>query len=801
MNGFLILAQDAIRFTEWSWPQNATEWLVISVIIGGLIAWSIELYRRDSAELSTPFRILLPTLRLLAIVGLLIVFLNPRTRTQTWADRPSRVAVLVDVSSSMLNPAEDPAEESVSAENVPSRFQRVVELIEDSSWLNELREKHEVSIYSFNGTVSNRLATLPPREDGSESSDEPTSEPVIWEEALQPKGNETRLGEVTAQIARELNGRTLAGVIVVSDGGNNAGIDVASANDVARTLQVRVVALGTGGTKAPINLELVKVVSPSDVQLGDPFDIEAYVRAEGLAGQQVKVELLTREPGTETAFYPLAEQTTTLLEDVTPVQVTFPVTPTLEGEWEYQVKTTPVRKVREVKEADNVRVTAVNAFERPVKVLVFAGGPSWDYRFLTGVLKRHPGFTIDACLQSGTDGISQDVDNLLYQFPTERAELFEYDVVVCFDPNWMDVPEESRRLFEEWVGNQGGGVVFIAGDINTPLLASSRDELGMIMDLHPVFLDTILPGIDLISASTQVRPLNLTEEGRTAPLLNIDEDAANAATFWEDFAGFYRFYPTAGAKTGATVYATAGGVGDLTESEPPIFLASQFYGQGRTFYVGSPEFYRLRAEDPEFFERFWTRIGREAAQNRLRRSNPRGTLLVDQQTVRLGEMIKVRARLLDANFEPLQVEGVDIEVERPDGRLLSPAPRLRPDASYAGSYVGEIRAQNAGRYQVRLRIPGTEDAVRESVVAELPDLENRDLRQDVRQLQMLTAGTGGGYFPLSEADSVLSLLPQASEQFLLGEQIRTLWDRGWLMYLIVGLFGLEWLIRKLLQLA
>src|SRR5690606_18106267 len=96
-----------------------------------------------------------------------------------------------------------------------------------------------------------------------------------------------------------------------------------------------------------------------------------------------------------------------------------------------------------------------------------------------------------------------------------------------------------------------------------------------------------------------------------------------------------------------------GGVGEMVESEPPVMLAGQFYGQGRTFYLGSSEFYRLRAEDPAYFERFWTRLAREAAQNRLRRSNPRGTLLVDQETIRLGDSLKIRARLLNAEFEPL----------------------------------------------------------------------------------------------------------------------------------------------------
>ncbi len=818
----LVLAQSAIRFTEWSLPETATEWALLSAVVVLLVVLMVEMYRRDTKTLSLGWRILLPTLRLAAIIGLLIVFFDPRTRTQTWAERASRVAVLVDVSSSMQNPADDPEEQSrSSASNRPTRYDRVVDLVQNQPWLDELRKSHEVSIYTFDKSLSSRIATLPKlgdnpsadkvaedksdkTETGQDSRKEMESRTVQlpdWKEVFRPVGEETRLGESVIQLMREMNGRTLAGIVVISDGGGNAGADVQSSNDIARQLKVRLFALGTGGLKPPVNLEVAKLVAPRNVQLGDPFDIEAYIRGQGLTGRPVTVELLEQEQGSDSEPVVVDQKEIELLEDQVPVQIAFPRTPTEQGKFDYTVRVSTSASIREIKTEDNQRLVSINAFERPVKVLVFAGGPSWDYRFLCGAISRNPGFEIDAILQTGGVGVSQDVDNMLFEFPKEKSELYEYDVIICFDPDWHAVPEESRTLFEQWVSDEGGGAVFVAGDINTPLLANSQDSLPKILYLHPVFLDTILPGIDMVSASVQVRPFVLTPEGLSSPLLQITEDPETSRKFWEEFPGFYRFYPTTGAKTGASVYAYAGGVGELTESEPPILLASQFYGQGRTFYIGSSEFYRLRAEDPKYFERFWTRLSREAAQNRMRRGNPRGTLIVDQQSLSLGETIKIRARLLDAEFEPYSAQSIQIEVEQPDGRLLVPQPKLRPTPAQPGRYVGEIRGSQPGRYQIRLRIPGTNHVISESVRVELPNLESRDLRQNVRQLQSLVAQTGGEYQPLKQAESIVRHLPNSSEQFLLGEQINTLWDRTWLMCCIVTLFGLEWLIRKLLKLA
>lgn len=818
----IAVGESAVRFTEWSLPTTPTQWFALLGILLVLIASMIEVYRRDTRGLSLGWRILLPALRVVAIIGLLIVFLNPRTRTQTWAERPSRVAVLVDISSSMQNPAADPPEDnSASSESIPTRFEKVVEFIKDQAWLNNLRKTHEVAIYTFDKTLSSRIITLPKLNENDNGSTENQTNPSNpddteknnsvsniaeaklpkWAEVFQPSGDETRLGESVIQLMREMNGRTLAGVVIVSDGGGNAGVDVQSSNDIARQLNVRLFALGTGGIKPPVNLELAKLVAPRDVQLGDPFDIEAYINSEGLAGKTVNVELLMREQGIKGEPVLLDQQEITLLEDQVPVQVTFPRTPTEEGNFDYIVRTSTASQTKEVKTDDNERIVSINAFKRPVKVLIFSGGPSWDYRFLCGALNRNPGFSVDAILQTGGVGISQDVENILFEFPKEKSELYKYDVIICFDPDWHAVPEESRNLFEQWVSQEGGGAIFVAGDINTPLLANAQQTLPKILYLHPVFLDTILPGIDMANASTQARNIEPTPEGMASPLLQVTDAMDTSNKFWKEFAGFYRFYPTTGPKSGASIYAYAGGAGGLTESEAPILLASQFYGQGRTFYIGSSEFYRLRAEDPEYFERFWTRIGRESAQSRMRRGNIRGTLLVDQKTLSLGETIKVRARLLDAEFEPYLADSVQIEVEQPDGRLLVSQPQLRTDPAQPGRYVGEVRGSQPGRYQIRLRVPGTNQLISETALVELPNLESKDLQQNIRQLQTLVAKTGGDYQPLDQAMSIVERLPDSSEPFLLGEQIQTLWDRTWLMCCMVAIFGMEWLIRKLLKLA
>uniref|UniRef100_A0A7C2NTT8 Uncharacterized protein n=1 Tax=Schlesneria paludicola TaxID=360056 RepID=A0A7C2NTT8_9PLAN len=76
------------------------------------------------------------------------------------------------------------------------------------------------------------------------------------------------------------------------------------------------------------------------------------------------------------------------------------------------------------------------------------------------------------------------------------------------------------------------------------------------------------------------------------------------------------------------------------------------------------------------------------------------------------------------------------------------------------------------------------------------------MRQNVTLLKDLVRDTGGEYLPIARAEAALpDLLPNRGEPFTIDERLRTLWDRSWVMYLLVGLLSVEWLTRKLLKLA
>jgi hypothetical protein len=462
-------------------------------------------------------------------------------------------------------------------------------------------------------------------------------------------------------------------------------------------------------------------------------------------------------------------------------------------------------KVSELSDADNSRRKSSRITDRKTKVLLFAGGPMRDYLFTRNMLFRHTAVELDVLLQTADPGtaVSQESQKLLFDFPKTREELFPYDVIVAFDADWRKVSPEQQAMLRDWVFTQAGGLILVAGDVNTPSLASGGEEMKPIQELCPVTLSSLISEALAETNSPQAWPVGFTRAGLEAGFLQLTDEPISSAAVWKEFPGIYRCYPTAGAKAGATVFANFTDPRNETSYGPPIWMASQFYGSGRTLYLGAGELWRLRALDEDYFERFWTKAIRELGQTRLKRGTLRGMLLPERNQYLLGQTAHIRALLSDPQFQPLSVESVSLDIVDPVGKPFLPPLRLMADKQRPGQYVSDFRLSLPGTYRLELSIPESTDKLTEKLDVSLPNLETANARQNVQLLRSMAEETGGKYLPLDEqaAIELPRLLPNHGEEFLVDERLRTLWDRDWVLYLLVGLLSVEWLTRKLLKLA
>ncbi|WP_437187519.1 hypothetical protein SH668x_000916 [Planctomicrobium sp. SH668] len=787
---------------EWDLPYVWTDWIPIVLLLLAM-GTTIWFALRDQRIVGRGWSIALSCLRLVFLATAIVVALNPHERTQTDAYRDSRVIVLVDKSQSMQQPETDPRN---TTETPRTRSAAVVELLDKTPLIEKLREQHSVDVYAFDSDVSELLFRFSSRFDASDGKsissaaiNQPAENDVKpdWPKMVEPTGMTTRLGDSLDTLLVEAKSPTLSGVLLLSDGSSNAGRDVQVPRDRAKEQGARLVAVGVGSTEPPVNLEIARIIAPTDVQKGDAFELSAVVRGTGAAGKSVTVELLQQGPDDPEPTVVL-QQDETLGEDGASKEFTFDLKPADGGTFEFTVRAR-LQGGGETREDDNQLTRSVNIFDRPMRVLIVAGGPSRDYRYARTILYRHPSMETSVWLQSASPGVSQESDELLYRFPDTIEALYEFDVLLAFDPDWSMLTPEQHQNLTNWISNEGGGLLAVAGDVFTPELAGD-DGLDAIRKLYPVVLEEISLRLNSRESAKSTFPLAFTQEGQVAQFLKLVETGEEDA--WSQFPGICLVYPTQGAKAGATVYAEFSDPLSRGNGGQPIVFAGQRYGQGQVLYVGSPELWRLRSVDTAYLERLWTKFVRKAAEGRSKRGLQRGMFLLDGREFVLGQTIPLRVRALTPQFQPLVSDVLTVDAFTSGGAPVVPSPQLRRDPSRPAEFAGDFRPQMPGRYRLEFDLPDSSEKVTTEIDMQLPRQEAASLVQDVEVLKRLVDGTAGEYLRLEDAVTrVADLFPNKGERVIVDQRIQELWDRGWMMGLLALLLSLEWLTRKLLKLA
>src|SRR5690606_9643202 len=161
---------------------------------------------------------------------------------------------------------------------------------------------------------------------------------------------------------------------------------------------------------------------------------------------------------------------------------------TEQGRREYQVRV--ATRSGDHDPRDNQRSAIVEVVDRKNKVLLMAGGPTREFRFLRNQLYRDKDTTLDVYLQTGQPEVAQAADKLLFEFPATEEEMFGYDCLVAFDPDWSALDEVQVGLLERWVAEKAGGLIVVAGPVHTSQWAGRRrggdKRFDTIRDLYPV---------------------------------------------------------------------------------------------------------------------------------------------------------------------------------------------------------------------------------------------------------------------------------------------------------------------------
>jgi hypothetical protein len=836
-----LLAEGAVRTTfEWKNIQSNADWILPIGVLLGILLFVRTLYRRDAVELNPALGWLLTFLRTATFLALLVLYLQPQWRTEEEKVKNSRVLLLVDTSLSMGMSDTDAA----AAGSAASRVQQVAAALTQTDLLRQLRKTHDIEVAQFDEELHrDRVVSLPKlapepapgdRLDAAGSASQAKAadaspqhsagkpkadDDLDWAKTLALSGEETRLGQALRQLISNEASEPVSGVILFSDGGQNAGIGPEAAIEAAREAKVPVFTVGIGSDRLPPNVRVSAFNPPPRAYPGDPYSVSGVLQAWRMAGQVVTVQLLSRKAGTGPTAADrgtgdvLETEQVTLGGDGEEVPVKFQVTPDQLGRRTLCLKVLAPASDRQ--RDDDFLEADIEIVDHKNHVLLLAGGPTREYQFLRNLLYRDRSIVSDVLLQTGRVGISQEAHQILQDFPDSREAMYQYDCVVAFDPDWQALSAAQVDLLEGWVAEQGGGLIVVAGPVYTGKAVNGWVQdpaMAKVRALYPVeFQRSLSPVESNMYVAEEPWSIDFSREGLEADFLSLAESLPASRQAWKAFPGVFSYFPVRGHKQGATVLARFSDPRTAVNGQQPVYLAWQFYGSGRVFYLASGEMWRLREADETYFEQFYTQVIRHVSKGRLLRGSTRGMLLVGQERYWLGNTVAVQAyRLTNAQLEPLVARSVALEVFQPDQTVQ--AVTLRPDAARPGSYVGQFTVLQEGDYRLELPLSeGDDERLTQRIHVEIPNLEREHPQRNGPLLREIAAKTGGKYFEgldefldRTHPNPLPGLLKDRTKTIILTAAPSALFEEAWLRWLMYALFGLlclEWLLRRLAKLA
>jgi len=339
-------------------------------------------------------------------------------------------------------------------------------------------------------------------------------------------------------------------------------------------------------------------------------------------------------------------------------------------------------------------LTTIRVEKKSVRALVMCAAPNRDFQFLLNQLMRDKA-DVSVYVQNDAgqflDGKSitylDDKYRHLKEFPNRLVlgdevvdkpeaqwlNLAKYDVIIAFDPDWTLLTAEQCRMIDTWILLQAGGLLHVAGPINTKKMTypENIEKLKPLLECFPVELADY---DQKMAAREQNKPRRLEFPG-VAPdfeFLRLDDNFPDELiSGWEPFFtgrktreeamnaelknGFYDYYPIKRAKVGSTIVARymEPNVADNTfDKQEPPYLVTYKYGQGYTALLGSSEMWRMNKQNVVFFERFWVKMSRFLASGSRKKQSRRGRILMSKNFA-AGDTLRITAQLLDANSKGL----------------------------------------------------------------------------------------------------------------------------------------------------
>ena len=764
----------------------------IALITAVAVEFIIFLYRYEQSAVGRTKGHWLTALRLLALIALIWMLLQPVFSRKVNRELEQEVIVVMDDSASM---------DLVDPGQTASRYDISKDAINASGLFEALKGKVGVRI------VRAARKTLSEGEEAAEG----------WDQA-------TDLAKAMTTVLEQVPPDNLAGLVMVTDGRHNRPGRV---EDIARRfgiLDAPIGVVGIGSETPPRDAAILEVRSPDAIYLGDRLRVATVLKFDGYRGRRAKVLL---KKGDEI----VQEQMISIPQDHHREEVRFNDVPEEDGINAYTVELENLGE--EFFDRNNSWQFETAITDARTNVLIVDSHPRWEFRYLRNLFYgRDKSIHLQYVLLEPDTILGQQVvpvpasaarkfgDAQATRLPESEEEWRKFDVIIIGDVPPEAIGENTWQTIQSCVTERAALLVAIAGPRHMP----HAIESGIARELLPVkytpsrrtFFGTKEPPYRLI----------LTAEGRNHPITAQSDSRLENERLWGEFPEFRWRHPVEGVKEGASILVVASSeddgevsvnnVDDLSNALSRLaqrkerearnaLLVTQQVGNGKVAMLLTDRSWRLREGVGDIYHhRFWGQLVRWGAGPNLRSGTASVRLGTDHLSYTGDDKLQITARLWDAEKNPVKDESLKAEVWR-DGEKLATVQMRYVEGSpglhkaQAGPFPG------SGNYQIKLVGKKASDLLEAEgeggvstafrVVGAMSPVELSETTLNRPLLDTLAELSGGRVVAPEEAGQLAGL-------FLTGEETREelretrLWDHWALLVLFCALLTSEWVIRR-----
>ena len=755
---------NALEEGTFSFAFGISPWLfalaVLAIFIG---VWLT--YLKTTRPISPSWKAFFVVTRGSVLVLLLFCLLRPVINTIQTSPQETYLGILIDDSQSM------------SIADLPggqSRRNGVEEVLFEEALVEDLSDSFQIRTFRFDKDTQR----------------------IAGPGDLSETGTASSIDQALNYVNDQLSGLRLGGLLLMSDGADNgsAADPVVTAQDFGAR-QVPIFTVGVGQESIPQDIGIVDVSSVETVLEGSVFTVQAGINHQGFEGQEVEISVRDGEEvvASEIVTLGVAEVTRRYELEITPERPELIV-------YDLQVELQPGEIIDE---NNSYSFLVDNSEKSPLDVLYVEGHPRNEYKFIRRAIEGDESIRLATYLQTGPEkyyrqGIESSTE-LSRGFPSTKEELYRYEAIVLGDIEENFFNADELQMIDDFVAERGGGFL-MSGMVDEEFIGTP------IADILPLTLieENFLPGHLRGGTRRGDHPTGelfyprLTSSGEFSPILRLSGEDNENGNLWRQLPELQGVFVTGRIKPGATVLMEHPVLQYQNQLLP--IIAQQRYGSGRSMSVNTASTWRwqmMLPSDDQSHETLWRQVLRWLAVSSPERIN----IEFDREYYNVGDEVNVTVVALNDQYEPDNDATLWMQTVTP-GDQVTDTP-MEWDIEEEGVYRTNFTVEEEGVFNLLVDVASAaadaelESSEKRAAFVVTPSLrEFNNAGMDAGLLGRIAEESGGSYFALSDMDGLADRVEFTPNAYSREVQI-DLWDKPWLLALLISLLCIDWATRRL----